>query len=158
MGLLSKHGLWKFVTPGCLTANRWDPLCLTEIYLKYLGNLPWRWSRVLWCKHHTLPHGAAQKLCHSLESLLHFLKREKKKKNPALSNRKTSNHGILPNPNCTFICYRCRCDLKTQGKLPYFLVLSTQGLAIRDNKVPENENFSSDQRKASVSLPRFSCL
>lgn len=126
-----------------LRGNRWDPLFLTETQLKYLGNLPWRGSRVLWCKRHTLPRGAAQKLCHSLESLLHFLKRNKK--NHQLSPEHYQTQELVSTVSCqTQTAFWCIADADVAGRhrkhvhtRPYNIIW----------KVPENENFSSDQRK-----------
>lgn len=98
-----------------LRGNRWDPLCLTETQLKYLGNLPWRGSRVLWCKRHTLPRGAAQKLCHSLESLLHFLKRNKK--NHQLSPEHYQTQELVSTVSCqTQTAFWCIADADVAGR------------------------------------------
>lgn len=44
------------------------------VWLCYPDSLPWRWNTGQWCRHHTLPHGAAPGLCRNWGNPLPFLK------------------------------------------------------------------------------------
>lgn len=115
-----------------------------NMYSEYLGSLPWRWNIVLWYKHHSLPRGAVQKLCHNLENLLHFLKRKKEKKKTVFPRSsqimKTGKCTALPNPNGISLC--CRNILNRQKET--YLFLNSLHTRPWDNRVTENKGFGLD--------------
>lgn len=113
-----------------------------NMYLRYLSNLPWRWSRALWCRHRTPPHEAAQKLCRSLESLLHFLKR--KQRNDQFLPEHCRIWSMMSGQIHT-ACSLVYCMWPEDTKKSVLLLSSI--LRIWDNKIPKNGNCSSDKKK-----------